>query len=121
LVLLRRVEETERAASEARAKLLHALAAGVGVTETTYTCESLPPGFRSPESFAGECRRLRLDPETYKPAGSRGWAVPASVWARARHDDKERRRRDRAPVPATGDPIDAALERSGLRLVRRPK
>ena len=84
--------------------------------EVTYSRDHLPPGYASPEAFAAECRRLRLSPEEYRPA--RSWAIPSSVWERARREDRERRRK---PVEPEADPVDAMLAGSGLRLVRGAK
>jgi hypothetical protein len=98
--------------------IVDARLAELGITSSasgaTYSRENLPPGFRSPESFAAECRRLHLAPSLYRPG--RAWKVPADVWAQARRDDRERRRGPAAPSGV--DPIDATLEKAGLRLVR---
>jgi len=87
------------------------------VAAVTFDRAHLPPGYRSPGAFGGECRRLRLDPGTYRPG--RSWSVPSDVWERARREDRQRRRK---PAPeAVDDPIDGMLERSGLRLLRGSK
>jgi hypothetical protein len=98
-----------------RAIVRDELAKAGAVRPETYDRDSLPRGFTSKEAFAAECRRLGLDPLIYK--AGRSWRIPRTEWDRARRADRERRRGPRA-APAA-DPIDAALQKSGLRLVGR--
>jgi hypothetical protein len=80
-----------------------------------YDRDNLPTSHRSPEAFAGECRRLGLDRVLYREA--RSWRVPRDVWERARAEDRARRA---APRPAPeADAIDSQLQKAGLRLVQR--
>lgn len=94
----------------------------LGITGATakhadYTRENLPPGFTSGEAFAGECRRLDLDRAIYREG--RSWRVPVAVWTEARSVDRARRMGTHASSTTPPiDPIDATLERAGLRLVR---
>jgi hypothetical protein len=83
----------------------------------SYDRDHLPPGYKSGEAFAGECRRLGLDRAVYREG--RSWSVPRSIWDAARREDRDRRRGP-TTTPAI-DPIDATLERAGLRLVRGPR
>lgn len=86
---------------------------GIVAAEPTYDAQHLPPGFRSREAFAAECRRLKLNP-TFK--AGRSWSVPADIWTQARCEDKAHRRGP-ATAPAA-DSIDETLQKAGLRLVR---
>jgi hypothetical protein len=106
-----------REAAEALALAADALEAQATETRAVYTREHLPAGFTSDESFALACRKLGLDPVIYK--SGRSWRVPAEVWEQARREDRARRRGPTATPPI--DPIDATLERAGLRLVRGPR
>jgi hypothetical protein len=107
-----------REAAEALALAAEALEAETaGRTAGVYDRTSLPPGFRSPEAFAGECRRLGLDRVVYR--SGRSWSVPRSAWEEARREDRARRVQS-APSPEV-DPIDETLRKAGLRLVRGPR
>jgi hypothetical protein len=100
-------------------RIVIAVLAELGVTPLkgeVYDRDHLPPGFRSREAFAGECRRLGFDRVVYR--AGRNWSVPREVWDRSRFEDRTRRLGPRDAPERLADVLDATLERAGLRLVR---